>query len=188
MPIASIATTDELSSPYFLSNEEDCKVFESFFVELGGEAVGSYNAWSYNILGRIPHPNKWEFRIKKSTYSSGNIWLNSCYQSLQYENNWVAKNIVSDCSGFKIIRAKGIKRRLLTSLGRWHKLPNHPKYILKTRNTKHPFIGEVQTLLALPLELNNVGEIEYKNNQLMINMTIANTYYEIIKTVLGKTF
>jgi hypothetical protein len=71
-----------------------------------GQTKGKHNAWSYIVSGKTPLNKEWHVTIKKSTFTSGNLLLSSEYQSLQFEERWIAKNFISDCPTFKIAKSK----------------------------------------------------------------------------------
>lgn len=103
MAIIADASFDEQTSPFYLENKRICDEFESYILSKSGQTKGKYNAWSYIVTGKLPVNKQWYITIKKSTFTSGNLFLSSEYQSLQIESKWFSKNFISDCPHFKII-------------------------------------------------------------------------------------
>ncbi|MBL4667941.1 MAG: hypothetical protein JKY30_01600, partial [Flavobacteriales bacterium] len=69
-------------SPYYIENQRFCKEFEYYIGSKSGLIKGTYNAFSYSIIGKIPHKNDWILNYRKSTFSNGNLFLSSEYQNL----------------------------------------------------------------------------------------------------------
>lgn len=108
MGIKSNASAGELDSPFYSDNKAFCETFESFMTELGGETIGAYNAWSYNVKGRVDKRYRWIFQLNKSTYSSGTLLLSTKKQSLQFWTIWKCKCLVTNLPNFQLRK----KRRL----------------------------------------------------------------------------
>ncbi|NQX98959.1 MAG: hypothetical protein HRT73_13940, partial [Flavobacteriales bacterium] len=96
MIIKSNADTTELSSPYYIKNQRFCKEFEYYIGSKSGLIKGTYNAFSYSIIGKIPHKNDWILNYRKSTFSNGNLFLSSEYQNLFVAVTWSAKNFTTE--------------------------------------------------------------------------------------------
>lgn len=70
MKIKSNASPSEMNSSYYKANEEFCFAFEKYITKRGGKVNGTYNAWSFGVLGKINEPQKWYLMYKKATMSS----------------------------------------------------------------------------------------------------------------------
>lgn len=174
MSLISDASPDEIKSPYYIQNKIICEKFEQFILNKSGKIKGKFNAWSYVVYGKTPHPSKWEFKIKKATYSSGNLLLSTKYQSLQVESIWFAKNMETDCSDFLIQKPKWYNR--------FKKLNDF--YSIKSKTPNHDLISSLTKILS-PLLINqNIWKISYQNNELKIETRCENLELEIIEKLL----
>ena len=184
MPIKHNASPDEQTSSYFRANEGICQSFDAFIVASGGETRGTYNAWSYNVLAKVRHPYKWEFRIKKATYTSGNLLLSLKYQSLHVASIWTARNMEVDCPAFHIRKRKSLDSLSVFLFGKYYWLSEHKSYLIKSRNPDHPLIQQLKVILKDLLETEKVWNIEFNNPVLSIEIRSENTHTKTIEKLL----
>ncbi len=64
MTLKSNAVSGELTSPFYIRNKEFCEEYEEYITSLGGKIYGSFNSWSYNVLGFF---NENELRNKEKS-------------------------------------------------------------------------------------------------------------------------
>lgn len=175
MGLKSDASSDELTSPYYIQNKMICEEFEQFILRNNGTVKGKFNAWSYVVYGKIPHQNKWEFKIKKSTYTSnGNLLLSSKKQSLQATSIWFAKIFETDCSNFLIEKSKWYKQS--------KKINSY--YSIQSKTPNHPLIKSMLKIIAPIFEAKNIWRISYKNNELKIETRSEKLELNIIEQLL----
>lgn len=164
------------------------KSANQFITSMGGETVGTYNAWSYRVIGKINHPNQWEFLLKKSTFSSGNLLLSSEYQNLHIASIWIARNLPSNCSTF-LIRKKKVGDGLKIALSRnWNWLSVKKRYLIYSKSPEHTLIEDIQYLLKHLLKLENLWEVRYENPILSIEVRSENSYTSTIEKLLTKNY
>jgi hypothetical protein len=188
MPISPNAAPDELDSPFFIKNEEVCRTFDEFIISLDGETRGNYNAFSYNILGEIRHPNEWEFNIKKSSFTSGNLLLSSKYQSLNIASKWTAKNLPSDCPEFFIRRKRFTDSFITSGSKKSNWLSTSQRYVIKPQEPSHYFIKELEVKIKDLIRSGQVWEVRYENNMLSIDLRTDQIHTGIIKDLIQKTY
>ena len=188
MPVTPNASTDELDSPFFLANEEICQSFDQFIVSNGGETRGKYNAFSYNVLGKVKHPNKWEFNIKKSTFTSGSLLLSSKYQSLHVASIWTAQDLESECPNFKIRPKKWFDFAKVGMFNNLNWLSDKKTYVIKCQNPNHSLIVNLSGTLSELLEQKRVWEIQYSNSVLKIELRSESTHTSIIEKLLVENY
>ncbi len=167
MPFVSNAGTSELDSPFFIQNSEICQRFDDFIVSFGGETRGKYNAFSYSGVGKIPHPNKWEFRIAKASFTSGDLILSSKYQSLQHATLWIARNLDKNIQEFIIRRMKWYDVLFL----RFQKKSQQfgvSKYVLTSSIAQSDLLDNLKTILHNLFEKDEIWEITFKESTLKI--------------------
>jgi len=175
MGLISDASPEELASPYYIQNKLICEAFEQFILEKNGKVKGKFNAWSFVVYGKIPHHNKGEFKIKKSTYTStGNLLMSSKKQSLQLESIWFAKLSESDCSDFLIEKSKWYKQS--------KKIDSY--YSIQTKTPQHSFIKSLIKILTPIFNTKNIWKITYKNRTLKIETRSVKLEFEIIAQLL----
>jgi hypothetical protein len=188
MPVLPNASPDELNSPFFIANKEICQSFDQFIVANKGETHGNYNAFSYNVLGKVKHPNKWEFNIKKSSFTSGNLLLSSKYQCLHVASIWTAKNLKSDCPKFKIRPKKLLDFVKIGMFKNWNRLSTYNQYVIKSELPNHKLIINLFKLLGELLDFEKVWEIQYQNSELRIELRSESTHTSIIEKLLKENY
>jgi len=185
MPVVHNASPDEFDSPFFIANQKICEEFDTYIVGKNGETRGKYNSYSYSVLGKIRHPQKWEFEIKKASYTSGNLLLDSKYQSLHTASFWRAKKLETDCTYFKIRRKKRWDFLLLIIFPKiWRKHSSQGKYVIKSNHPDHDFIFKLNLILKKLFDSNKIWEIEFENSELEIDLRSAELHTEIIDELL----
>ena len=102
------ASPSEKQSPFYEVNESFCQTFEKYIRNKNGISSGSYNAWSYSVIGKINHPTEWILEYKKSTFSSGNLLLSSKHQNLLTSVIWKTKG---DTTSEFFIRKRKLKHK-----------------------------------------------------------------------------
>lgn len=188
MPVKPNAATDELDSPYFKTNEKICQSFDQFIIAQNGETRGTYNAWSYNVLGKVRHPNKWEFRIKKSTFTSGNLLLSSKYQSLHVASTWTAQNLDSSCPSFKIRKPKFLDGFLISISKNLTWLDSSKNYVLKCTEPNNELISDLKTMLKPLFKDKLIWDLHYEKPVLSIELRSESTHTSLIEKLLAKNY
>lgn len=188
MPVSPNAAPSELSSPFFIENEKICHSFDEFIVAKNGETRGKYNAFSYNVIGKVRHPNKWEFRIQKSSFTSGNLLLSSKYQSLHVASIWTAKILKSDCPNFYIRKKKTFDFLKMALSRNWNFLLDNGKYVIKCADPNHELINDLKGKLGNLFELQRVWELRFENSELKIEIRSESTHTEIIEKFLVENY
>ena len=180
MVIKSDAGTEELSSPFYIANQEFCKEFENYIASKNGLIKSSYNAWSYSIIGKIPHEKEWVLKFKKATYSNGNLILSSEYQNLLTACIWSAKNFTTETSNFKI------RKKRFTDLfsSKWKTMKNHSSYSIRANEPKSKFLSNIVSILDNLFIQEFVFEIEYLNNDLIIDLRTDQLHIGLIDKLL----
>lgn len=187
MKIKPNASPDEISSPFFKSNEKFCFDFESFIYSKNGEVKGNYNAWSYLIFGKISNPKHWNLTYQKSTFTStSSLFLLSKRQNLLVLAKWETKNKVAPNSEFTIRKKTGIdffKKLVNTSL---HELDFSKKYILEIPKEKSRLCFKIiETLRPLFLS-KEIYRIEHKNDTLKIEMRTEKHHFEMFEKLISE--
>ncbi|MFK5890225.1 MAG: hypothetical protein QM486_05795 [Flavobacteriaceae bacterium] len=184
MSIIPNAGTSELTSPFFKKNKESCEKFLKFIEGLGGKVNGRYNAFSYHLLGKIKRKNQWDLRFKKSSYTSGNLFLSSKYQSLSFVSEWFADEIELNCPKFKIRKKKKldyIKKYIFSNL---RELKENKNYILECSESNNFFILYLnEILLNLYIE-EKVYEIIYEKKKMVISLRTEEIHREEILKII----
>jgi len=181
MVIKSIAQLDELSSPYYKINKDFCEEFEKFIASKRGLIKGSYNVWSYNITAKIPHKHNWIIKCNKGTYSSsGNLFLSSKKQALRVTCTWIANNLISDSSDFKIQR----KNLFHLFSSRWISLSENGSYSIKMHPPNSKLLNSVIVALNHLIDLEIIMMIEYSKNKLKIQLHTDEIHQNAINNLL----
>lgn len=188
MPVTPNAAPGELDSPFFIANEEICQSFDQFIVSNGGETRGKYNAFSYNVLGKVRHSNKWEFRIKKSTFTSGNLLLSSEYQNLHIASIWTARSLQSDCPDFLIRRNKFLDGIRISFSKKWNWFTHDKRYVIRCRNRDHNLIKDMKDILKHLFDVDCVWEVHYNNPVLIIDLRANSSHTATIEKLLAKNY
>ncbi len=171
MTLKSNAVSGELSSPFYIRNKEFCEEYEQYITNLGGKIYGSFNAWSYNVLGVISGDSKWGFRIKKSTFtSSGNLFLTSKSQSLFLASQWFSKDLASGCPKFTIRRKQRWDYIRIALFDNWKKLDNFDNYVIKCYETENFFISKINKILSNLYTDKKVFNIHYNDPEIYIDL------------------
>ena len=180
MKIKPNASPDEKSSPFYKRNEEFCSQFEHFVAEKKGKVKGNYNAWSYTILGKISTPKNWTLKYKKSTFSSGNLWISSKNQNLLVLAEWETERIGTHNSEF-LIRKKTktdfIKLMFNKSLSKFN---IYDKYIIETENNKSQLISKLTKILEPLFKSKEIYKINHKDDTLKIELRTKKHYFDIL--------
>lgn len=184
MVIKSNAASDELSPPFFKSNEKFCSEFETFIAKKNGEVKGQFNAWSYLIYGKISSPKNWTLMYKKSTFSSGNLLLSSKRQNLLVLAEWTTNGVGSHNSEFVIRKKKQsdiIKIKFSNSLSE-HKLSK--KYVVESQKEDASLILGLTEILSDLFISNEIYRVEQKNNKLTIELRSEKHHFDIFEKLL----
>lgn len=173
-----------MTSPFYAKNKEFCTKIERFITSKKGRVDGTYNAWSYTILGTISAPKNWTLKYKKATFSSGNILLSTKYQNVLVSAQGETTRTETPSSGF-VIRKKrnsdALKRMFNKSLSTFDASGN---YILKSDNQTSEWIHELKSTLSPLLKSGEIYEIEYRNKRLKIEMRTENHHFDIFNQLL----
>ncbi len=182
MVIKSHAATDEVSSPFYLANQEFCRAFEHYVGSKNGLIKGAYNAWSYNATGKIPHEKEWVLKIKKKTISSsGNLFLSAKKQCLFVSSTWIASKLISDSLDFSIQ-----KKKFYHSLaGKWNPLGNNSSYSIKAIQPNSKLLLDVTHILDPLLKQEKIMEITYSGKELRIEVNTEEIHKDVIDKLLN---
>ena len=185
MKIKPNASADEMTSPFYKSNEEFCSDFEKYIAKKNGKVKGSYNAWSYQIFGKINSPKNWNLMYKKSTFtSSGNLLLSSKYQSLLVATEWETERKGTHNYDFiirKKTRTDSLKKIVNKSL---YELDLSDKYILESKNGKPQLIYILSKILKSLFLSGEIYKIEHRNDKLKIEMRTEKHHFEIFDKLI----
>jgi hypothetical protein len=185
MPIESNAGSGELSSPFYQSNKMYCEAFEAYMLELGGVTAGSYNAWSYNVKGRIDAPLRWVFQLKKSTYYSGFLLISTKKQSLQFWTIWKCKNLETKLPDFEVRKSK-ISDSLSHMFSKQvNKFKGSNNYTIISVHPDHLLANRLHFILAHFFSDQSLLKITYHGNELIIQIDteqfLKNKFKELLK-------
>lgn len=181
MTIKSNASPHEKDSPFYKKNEKFCLEFEQYILGEEGEVKGNYNSWSYAVIGEISNPKNWTLKYKKSTFSSGSLWLSSKYQNLLVLAEWTTKRIETQSSEF-LIRRK-TKTDFLNLL--WNKslskFGDYNEYIIESKVNKPQLISKLEKILEPLFKSGEVYKINHRDNKLKIELRTDKHYFEIFE-------
>ena len=184
MKIKPNAAPDEISSPFYKSNEEFCSSFESYIASKNGRVKGNYNASSYLILGKISNPRNWNLKYKKSTLSSGNLLLSSKHQNLLVIAEWETERKGTHNSEFTIRRktkTNFLKKALNKSIT---ELDFTNNYILEIKDSKPQLIFKLTELLKDLFLSEEIYRIDHRNDKLKIEMRTDKHHFEIFDKLI----
>lgn len=173
------ASPDELSSPFFLKNEQTCLEWEKFAKDNNGEIQGSYNAWSYKLFLKIDNPTPWRIVISRATYTSGNLLLSSKYQNRH--DQIVIKTKVDSNAEFII---KKPSFRDFFSGKRMSRLHVNNTYKVLGQSEGEIF-NKISVLLSKQFKSKQVFLVELKKKLLSITINNANKEFELIKSLVS---
>ncbi len=185
MPVTPDASQDEFSSPFFLKNKEICEEFDAIMIQLGGNTKGSYNAWSYNASGKVPHPYKWEFRIKKATFSSGSLMFSPKKQNQLLKTKWIARSFYSDCHPFLIRRKRNFDFLRIQLSDLWSRHQKFPSYFIRSSSPSHTLIYQLSEILDKLYDSKELQLVSYQNNTLKIELQTEKIYPELISQLMN---
>ncbi|MGB3606953.1 hypothetical protein [Psychroserpens sp.] len=184
MKIKPNASSDEMTSPFYKINEDFCADFENYIANKNGKVKGKYNAWSYQIFGKINSPKNWNLMYKKATFTSGNLLLSSKYQSLLVMAEWETERKGTHNAEFQIrkkSRTDFIKKIVNKSLS---DLDFSSKYILETKNSKTQLISKLNEILKSLFLSGEIYKIDHRNDKLKIEMRTEKHHFEIFDKLI----
>ncbi|MBC8753615.1 hypothetical protein H2O64_02955 [Kordia sp. YSTF-M3] len=180
MKIKSNATPLELSSPFYLANEQFCHDFERFIASKQGKVKGVYNAWSYSIYGKIETGKAWDLKYKKATYSGGSIWFSSKYQNLLTLAEWKCHDFGTNDTSF-VVRKKKFLDLLNPSFS---KVDTHENYVIKAKKGKPRVLPQLVSILKPLFESKEIYKITCKNNTLIIELRNEGHHFDIFNQLI----
>jgi hypothetical protein len=185
MNIKTNATPAELSSPFFIKNEEFCRDFENYIVARNGKVKGTYNAWSYLVMGKITNPRQWSLNYKKASYSNpGSLFFSSKKQGLLTIAEWSTPWIDSQHSDF-CIRKKSMADFIKKAYSDTIKdLKEKSNYVIEAKDPNLPLIRKLTTILKELFNTNEVYTINLKNEKLTINLRTEAHHFEVFEKLL----
>ncbi|GGE29095.1 hypothetical protein [Psychroflexus planctonicus] len=175
------SSTSEMNSPYFVRNKEFCNKFENFVLEKNGKVKGIYNAWSFSVIGKIKNPNIWTLNYKKSTFTSGNLFLSTKTQNLLTSAEWKTKNIFE--SNFKVRRKMTVDFFNLQTSKSLSKLDFSDKYVIDIKIQKGDFLDKLFMILKPLFLTNEIYEIENSKDDFRIELRTEKHHFEIFERV-----
>ena len=182
MVIKSHAGTDEVSSPFYIANQKLCREFERYICSKKGLIKGSYNAWSYDATGKIPHEKEWIIKCNKGTYAStGNLFFSAKKQCLRATISWIALNFVSDSLDFKIQK----KKFYHTFTNKWKPLGHSSSYSIKATRPNSKLLLDMTYILNDLLKKEKIMEITYSGKELKIEVHTEELHLNIIDKLLN---
>jgi len=142
---------------------------------------GTYNAWSYEATGKIPHNKEWVLKCNKGTYaSSGNLFISAKKQCLRVSSTWIALNFVSDSTDFKIQ-----KNKFFHSLtNKWNPLGHNSSYSIKTNRPNSKLFLDLKYILNDLLNQDKIMEITYVGKELKIEVHTDQLHLGLIDKLL----
>lgn len=180
MKIKSNATAQELSSPFYQTNEKFCHDFERFIASKKGKVRGTYNAWSYLIEGKIAASKSWDLLYKKATYSGGSIWFSSKYQNLLVLTEWTCKGFETNNISF-FVRRRKFSDLLNPS---FLQLDNHKKYVIRSKGENSKVLLKLLNILAPLFESKEIYKITCKNNILVVELRSQKHHFKIFNQLI----
>lgn len=176
------ASPNEKNSPYFVRNKEFCDQLEEFVLKRKGKVKGSYNAWSYAIIGKISKPSVWTLSYKKATFTSGNLFLSSKYQNVLTSAVWQTRNLFK--SNFKIRKRNKLDFFLLNFSNSRTILNVSDRYVIDHDMSKIDGLEELMSLLN-PLFLSGeIYNIENLNGDFRIDLRTEQHHFQIFGQVV----
>ena len=175
------SSSNETSSPYFARNKEFCDEFENFVLKKNGKVKGYYNAWSFSIIGKIKNPNIWTLNYKKSTFTSGNLFLSTKNQNLLTSAEWKTKNIFD--SNFKVRRKMMVDFINLQTSKSLSKLDFSDKYVVENKIHKGDFLDKLFMILKPLFLTNEIYEIENSKDDFRIELRSEKHHFEIFERI-----
>ena len=174
-------STSEMNSPFFVRNKEFCNEFENFVLEKNGKVKGNYNAWSFSIIGKINNPNIWTLNYKKSTFTSGNLFLSTKTQNLLTLAVWKTKNIFD--SKFKVRRKTNLDFFKLQTSKSISKLEFTDNYVIENKIKKGDFLNKLFEILKPLFLTNEIYEIENTKDDFRIELRTEKHHFEIFERI-----
>ncbi|AXG70086.1 hypothetical protein KORDIASMS9_02315 [Kordia sp. SMS9] len=181
MKIKSNALKDEHNSPFYKENKKICQEFENFIATKNGLVKGNFNAWSYNIYGKIKTPKAWSLQYKRSVYSGSiSIWFSSKSQNLLTLAKWTLKDIRLKNTLFFIRR----KKMLDSMRPSYVTLDNYSGYVLKTDGAQLKFFMELLDVLQSLFASKEIYIIKVENELLTIELRSEKLHLHILEKLL----
>lgn len=184
MKIKSNGSPDEISSPFFITNKEFCYQFENYIASKNGKVKGKYNAWSFLVFGKISKPKNWNLMYKKASFTSGNIFLSSEYQSLLVLAEWETERKGTHNSEF-LIRKKTrfdfFRIPLSKSLST---LDVSNKYVIKAKGSKPKLLTELIGILKNLFVSEEIYKVVHANEKLRIELRTDKHHFEVLDKLI----
>ncbi|RMA67698.1 hypothetical protein [Ulvibacter antarcticus] len=184
MVIKSNAGSSEISSPFYQMNEKFCAEFENYIASKNGMVKGTFNAFSYQIFGKISDPIEWELFYKKSTFTSGNLILSAKRQNLFVAAEWSTKRIGTHNSEFLIRRktkSDYFKMKLQSNLSTFD---FDKDYVIKSDYHDHQLITNLCNQLSELFDTKEIYLIEQKDDKLKIELRSEKHHFDIFEKLL----
>jgi hypothetical protein len=184
MKIKSNASPDEISSPFFVTNKEFCYEFENYIASKNGKVKGNYNAWSFLVFGKISNPKAWNLMCKKASYTSGNIFLSSEYQSLLVMAEWETERKGNHDYEFLIrkkTRTDFLKIPLSKSLSN---LDFSSEYVIKAKGNMPKLLSELIEILKGLFISEEIYKVVHSNEKLRIELRTDKHHFEVLDKLI----
>jgi len=183
MKIKSNASPSEFSSPFYKANEDFCSVFESYIASHSGMVKGEYNAWSYLIFGKFESSKQWRLMYKKSSLTSGNLFLPDD-QGLLTMATWTTKLPYNKDLICTIRKRKTLDFIWLPFNKNLIKLNQSNNYVLKSNTSLTKEINIIINILKPLFEIENIYEIHLKNNELTIDLRSKLHHFDFLDEII----
>ena len=181
--ITNNASVSEKKSPYFDRNKAFCDQFEDFVLKRNGKVKGSYNAWSYSIIGKITEPSVWTFIYKKATFSSGNLFLKTKYQNVLTSAVWQTRNVLK--SNFKIRKRSKWDYFNLYWFKSFTLLSLSDRYVIEHDMSKINGLEDLLSLLQPLLLSGEIYSIENQNADFRIELRTEEHHFHILEQLIN---
>lgn len=186
MSVKSIASSQELSSPFYQLNKEFCTKVESYVLNKNGEVKGSYNAWSFLVNGSFSTSKEWKIMYKKSNYSStGNLLLSSKSQSLHFVTLWETDLKAFHHSNFQIGKANAFDRLRIPFLKSLSRLELMKIYTIKSMEDKPPFLSELISALEDLFLFKEIYKVDFFNGKLKIELRSEDHHFDVLNRLVN---
>ena len=181
MAISPNAAPGEISSPFFLKNENFCLKWEDFVLKHNGEIKGKYNAWSFHLFAKISTEHTWAIRVKKSTFSNGGLLLSSKHQNLQ--EILTLKTLVKNTNQTDfLIRQSNFFDRLTSR----KKIFRHYRFIGEIIENAIPSL--LINTLKHGFENKSIYEVKFEGGNLTITFQHQNDWFKMVEKILSIHF
>ncbi|MGV6861901.1 MAG: hypothetical protein ACWA41_09020 [Putridiphycobacter sp.] len=186
MGIESNATSSEKNSSFYLNNENTCKKLEQFVESYKGKISGKYNASSYFVKAKIILPKEWIIEIKKSSLTSGNLLLDSNYQSVLVYSKWQTKINSKSTQNFYLTKSNfGLKIKSFFN----PKINIHLQQsdLIGYNISNNKVAAEILEIIQPIITTDKISHVSLKDNLLVFKINSDELYLNELKNLIELT-